>query len=128
PASTYGRASRLSDVYWTPNPNSSWGDNRPSQADVDAIFGVPGGNRSGPFFINSDNTLYQDRGALADRYSGPFMVDENCAIALNAAYAPGSCATGDLAYRYFDNSATPVLRENPLGTMFSNPLERYTAF
>ena len=128
PASTYGRASRLSDVYWSPNPNASWGDNRPSQADVDAVFGVPGGNRSGPFFFNSDNTIYQDRGVLADRYNGLFMVDEACAVALITEYAPAGCGAGEFAYRHFDNSATPVLRENQLGTMISNPLERYTGF
>ena len=128
PASTYGRASRLSDVYWTPNPNSNWGDNRPTQEAVDAIFGGPGGNRSGPFFMNADNTVYQDRGIGGTRYNGPLMVDENCAVALITSYAPGNCGTGDLAYRFFDNSETPVLRENQLGTMTSNPLERYTAF
>jgi len=128
PASAYGRASRLSDVYWTPNPNSSWGDNRPSQAAVDAVFGGAGGSRTGPFFMNADNTVYQDRGIGAASYNGPMMVDENCAIALITQYAPSGCSTGDIAYRYMDNSATPVLRENQLSTMISNPLERYTAF
>jgi iron complex outermembrane recepter protein len=126
PSSAFGRASRLSDVYWTPNPNSSWGDNRPNQATVNAVFGAPGGSRTGPFFINADNTVYQDQGPGLDSYTGPFMVDENCAIALITSYAPPGCGTGDIAYRYLDSNGR--LRENQLGTMISNPLERYTAF
>ncbi len=123
PASTYGRASRLSDVYWTPNPHASWGDNRPSQAVVDATFGGEGGNRTGPFFFNADNSVYQDRGIGYTHYNGSLMVSEAGAEALNTGYvAPGG--TGDIAYRYLDNSATPVLRENQLGTMISNPLQR----
>jgi iron complex outermembrane receptor protein len=128
PASAYGRASRISDVYWTPNPHASWGENRPSQAAVNALFGGAGGNRTGPFFFNADNTIYQDRGIGYTHYNGPLMVDEAGAQALNTDYVTGSSATGDIAYRKLDNSATPVLRENQLGTMISNPLQRYSAF
>jgi len=128
PASTYGRASRLSDVYWTPNPHASWGENRPSQAAVDAVFGGPGGNRSGPFFFNADNSVYQDRGIGYTHYNGPLMVDEAGAQTLINSYVAPGASSGDIAYRYLDNSATPVLRENQLGTMISNPLQRYSAF
>jgi len=128
PASSYGRASRLSDVYWTPNPNASWGENRPSQAAVNAVFGAPGGNRTGPFFFNADNTIYQDRGIGYEHYNGPLMVDQAGAEALNTGYVVPGGTTGDIAYRKLDNSAIPVLRENQLGTMISNPLQRYSAF
>jgi len=128
PSSAAGRASRLSDVYWTPNPNSAWGDNRPSQEAVDTLFGTTGGNRGGPFFFNADNTVYQDRGAGLGRYNGPMMVDDTCAEGLLTQYVVPDCASGDIAYRYLDNSAEPVLRENQLGTMISNPLERYSGF
>jgi iron complex outermembrane recepter protein len=128
PASAFGRASRLSDVHWTPNPNSAWEDNRPTQAAVNAIFGEAGASRSGPFFFNADNTIYQDRGPGLDRYNGPFMVDEVCAEGLATRYVVSDCATGNIAYRYLDNSSVPVLRENQLGTMISTPLERYSGF
>src|SRR5690606_19490613 len=73
PTSSYGRASRLSDVYWNPSP-SNWADNRPSQDAVNTAFDAAGGNRNGPFFFNADNTIYQDRGVGLSRYSGPLMV------------------------------------------------------
>lgn len=129
PASAYGRASRLSNVYWTPNALSATiGENRPAQWAVDQVFGAEGVSRTGPFFFNADNTIFADRGVGAERYNGPMMVDEACAIALITEYAPSGCGTGQFAYRHFDNSATPVLRENQLGTMISNPLSRYSAF
>ncbi len=128
PSSASGRASRLSDVYWTPSPNPAWGDNLPSQEAVDALFGTAGGNRGGPFFFNADNTVYQDRGAGLGRYNGPMMVDEACATGLLTQYVVPGCASGAIAYRYLDNSADSVLRENQLGTMISNSLERYSGF
>ncbi len=127
PTSSYGRASRLSDVYWNPSP-TNWADNRPSQDAVNATFAGAGGNRNGPFFFNSDNTIYQDRGVGLSRYDGPLMVDEACAEALNTLYVAPGCASGDIAYRFLDNSSESVLRENQIGTMISNPLERYSGF
>ncbi len=123
--STFGRASRLSDVYWAPNPDPSWGDNRPSQDAVDAIFGETGASITGPFFFNADNTVYQEQGAGLDRYNGPLMVDEAGARSLITSYV-NEGGVGDIAYRHFDG--TGRLRENQLGTMISNPLKRYSAF
>lgn len=128
PASTFGRATRLSDVYWTPNPNSAWDDNRPSPDALIALFGAAGANRSGPFFFNADNTIYQDRGPGLGRYSGPMMVDQTCAEGLGVRYVVPECALGEIAYRKLDNSTDPFLRENQLGTMISTPLERYSGF
>lgn len=121
PTSTYGLASRLSDVYWNPN----WQNNRPSQDAVDELFGGIGGSTSGPFFFNADNTIYQDRGIGLERYNGPWTVDKTGARSLITSYVNGG-GTGDIAYRYIDSSGR--LRENQLGTMISNPLERYSAF
>ena len=121
PTSTYGRASRLSDVYWTP----TWQDNTPDQAVVDAIFGGPGGTTTGPFFLNADNTVYQDTGIGLEHYNGSWMVDEAGAQSLITSYVNRG-GTGDIAYRYLDSSGR--LRENQLGTMISNPLERYSLF
>jgi iron complex outermembrane recepter protein len=123
--STFGRASRLSDVYWAPNPDSSWGDNRPSQEAVDAIFGETGASITGPFFFNADNTVYQEQGVGLNRYNGPLMVDEAGARSLVYNYV-NEGGIGNIAYRHFDG--TGRLRENQLGTMISNPLTRYSAF
>lgn len=120
-SSTYGRASRLSDVYWNP----TWQGNRPSQEAVDAVFGGSGGNISGPFFFNADNTVYQDQGIGLEHYNGPWMVDETGARSLITSYVNRG-GNGDIAYRYLDDSGR--LRENQLGTMISNPLTRYSAF
>lgn len=121
PTSTYGRASRLSDVYWNPN----WQSNRPSQEAVDALFGAPGATVNGPFFFSADNTIYQEQGVGLEQYNGPWTVDKAGAQSLINNYV-NLGGTGDIAYRYLDD--TGRLRENQLGTMISNPLTRYSAF